>query len=101
MPTLTILPSGVEVDASEGDTVLFSLVIGGVSIGHECNGKAQCDGCHILVHQGGESLSEIKIPENDRLKQVANADPKSRLACQAIVGSGDTTIEIVNAGPGA
>ena len=99
MPTLTILPSGAEVDASEGDTVLFALIIGGIPIGHECTGKAQCDGCHILVHEGGESLSEIKIPEHDRLKQTAGATPKSRLACQAIVSSSDATIEILNAGP--
>ena len=99
MPTLTILPSGAEVDASEGDTVLFALIMGGIPIGHECTGKAQCDGCHILVHQGGESLSEIKIPENDRLKQIASATPKSRLACQAIVSAGDATIEVLNAGP--
>ena len=99
MPTLTILPSGDAVDASDGDTVLFALLMGGAPIRHDCTGKAQCDGCHILVHQGAESLSEIKIPENDRLKQIASAGPKSRLACQAIVSSGDATIEVLNAGP--
>lgn len=48
-----------------------------------------------------ESLSDIKSPENDRLKQIASAGPKSRLACQAIVSSGDATIEVLNAGPAA
>jgi ferredoxin len=96
MTTLTILPSGVAVEVSDGDTVLFALLMGGAHIRHDCTGKAQCDGCHILVHQGGENLSKIAGPENDRLKQIAGAGPTSRLACQAVVRSGDVTIEVLS-----
>ena len=53
----------------------------------------------ILVHEGLESLSKIAGPESDRLKMIANAGPKSRLACQAIMGTGDITIEVVNPRP--
>ena len=102
MPTLTILPSGAAVDASDGDTVLFALLMGGAPISHDCTGKAQCDGCHILIHQGGENLSKIAGPENDRLKQIAGVGPTSRLACQAVVRSGDVTIEVLSTeNPGA
>ena len=76
MTTLTILPSGVAVEVSDGDTVLFALLMGGAPIRHDCTGKAQCDGCHILVHQGGENLSKIAGPENDRLKQIALAQAR-------------------------
>ena len=99
MPTLTVLPSNTAVDASEGDTVLFALLIGGVSIRRDCTGQAQCDGCHIFVHQGAETFSAIAGPESARLTQIPNAGPKSRLACQAIVGSGDATIEVLNPTP--
>ena len=96
MPTLTILPSGQTVDASEGDTILFALLVGGVPIKTECTGRAQCNSCHIFVHEGAATLSQIAGPEADRFKMIASAGPKSRLACQAVVGTGDVTIEIVD-----
>ncbi len=95
MPTITVLPSGATVDAYAEDTIFFSLLVGGMRLRTECNAKAHCDQCHILVHEGLESLSQIAAPEADRLKMIASAGPKSRLACQAIVGAGDITIEVV------
>lgn len=96
MPTITVVPSGTTVDASEGDTVLFALLVGGVLIKTECTGRAQCSSCHILVHEGADNLSKIAGPERDRFKEIPSATPKSRLACQAIVGTGDATIEVVD-----
>lgn len=95
MPTITVLPSGTTVDASAEDTILFSLLVGGVPIRTECTARAQCNQCHILVHEGIASLSKIAGPELDRLKMIPSAGAKSRLACQAILGSGDVTIEVV------
>ncbi len=97
MPTITVLPSGTTVDASAEDTILFSLLVAGVPIPTECTARAQCNCCHILVHEGAASLSKIAGPEQDRLKMIAIAGPTSRLACQAILGAGDVTIEIANA----
>ena len=94
MPTITVLPSGATVDASEGDTILFALLIGGVPIRTECTARAQCNSCHIFVHEGAASLSKIAGPESDRFPMIAGAGPKSRLACQAIVGTSDVTIEV-------
>jgi 2Fe-2S ferredoxin len=101
MPTITVLPSGSTVEAFAEDTVFFSLLVGGMPLRTECNAQAKCNECHILVHEGLESLSKIAGPESDRLKMIASAGPKSRLACQAIMGSGDVTIEVVNASPKA
>ncbi len=96
MPTITVLPSGTTVDAFAEDTILFSLLVGGVPIRTECTARAQCNCCHILVHEGAASLAKIASPEADRLKMIANAGPTSRLACQAILGASDVTIEVVN-----
>lgn len=96
MPTITVLPSGATVDAFAEDTIFFSLLVGGMPLRTECNAQAKCNECHILVHEGAESLSKIAGPELDRLKTIASAGPASRLACQAILGSGDVTIEVVN-----
>ncbi len=96
MPTITVLPAGTKVDASEGDTILFALLVGGVPIKTECTGKAQCSSCHILVHDGAANISQIAGPERDRFKEIPTAGPKSRLACQAVVGTGDVTIEIID-----
>ncbi len=63
MPTITVLPSGTTVDASAEDTILFSLLVGGVPIRTECTARAQCNQCHILVHEGIASLSKIAGPE--------------------------------------
>jgi ferredoxin, 2Fe-2S len=95
MPTIKVLPAGTVVDASEGDTILFALIVGGIPIKTECTGRAQCKSCHILVHDGAESLSKIAGPEQAQFKEIASIGPKSRLACQAVVGTGDVTIEIV------
>ncbi len=100
MPTLTILPSKTTVDASEGDTVLFALLVAGIDIPHKCSGKAECDNCHIFVHDGRKSLSKMGRAENDRLDQIVGVGSKSRLACQAVVGSEDVTIEILGFGSG-
>ncbi len=99
MPTITVLPSGATVDASDEDTIFFSLFVGGVPMRTECTGRAQCNMCHILVHEGAATLSKIAGPEADRLKMIPSAGPKSRLACQAILGTGDVTIEVVNSSP--
>jgi 2Fe-2S ferredoxin len=96
MPTIKVLPSGTVVDASEGDTILFALLVGGIPIKTECTGRAQCSSCHILVHEGAANISQIAGPERDRFKDIASIGPKSRLACQAVVGTGDVTIEVVD-----
>jgi 2Fe-2S ferredoxin len=96
MPTITVLPAGTTVDASEGDTVLFALLVGGVPIKTECTGRAQCSSCHILVHEGAANISKMAGPERDRFKEIPTAGPKSRLACQVVVGTGDVTIEVVD-----
>jgi 2Fe-2S ferredoxin len=100
MPTLTILPSGTTVDATEGQTVLVALLAANIDIPHKCGGKAECDNCHIFVHDGRKSLSKMARAENERLDQIIGVGSKSRLACQAVIGSENVTVEILGFGSG-
>ena len=54
-----------------------------------------------LRSEGRKSLSKIGHEENERLDQIVGAGPKSRLACQAKLGAGDITAEILGFGSGS
>jgi ferredoxin, 2Fe-2S len=100
MPMLTILPSGKTVSVAEGSTILAGLLAAETGIEPKCGGKAQCASCHIFVHDGRKTLSKIQREENERLDQIVGVGSKSRLACQARLGAGDITVEILGFGSG-
>ena len=95
MPVLTIQPSGKTYQAAVGSSILAALLTGGETIAHKCDGKAECGSCHISVLEGRKSLSKIQRAENERLDMTVGVGSKSRLACQAIVGEEDLSIEIL------
>ncbi|MEC4683097.1 MAG: 2Fe-2S iron-sulfur cluster-binding protein [Nitrospirota bacterium] len=95
MPVVTIMPSGKNLDAVSGTTLLEILTSSGETIGHKCGGKASCGTCHIFVSEGKKSLSKIERLENERLDAVVGVGSKSRLACQARMGAENITIEIL------
>ncbi len=94
MPVLTIQPSGKTVEATAGSSILTAMLAAGSDIGHKCEGKGECDSCHISVLEGRKSLSKIQRVENERLDTIVGVGSKSRLACQAILGEEDVTVEI-------
>jgi 2Fe-2S ferredoxin len=96
MPVLTIQPSGKTVQASAGSSILSALLAGGETIAHKCDGKAECGSCHIFVQEGRKSLSKIQRVENEKLDAVVGVGSKSRLACQAILGEEDVTVEVLS-----
>lgn len=95
MPTLTIMPSGKTIEANEGASVLETLLGAGEPIGHKCDGKAECGTCHIYVQEGRKGISRISPEENARLDMIVGVGSKSRLACQARLGTDDATIELL------
>ena len=95
MPTLTLLPSGKTIDVAAETTILAALLGAGASIAHKCEGKAECGSCHIFVHEGRKSISKIKSAENERLDSIVGVGSKSRLACQAVIGAENITIELL------
>lgn len=96
MPTLTVQPSGNTYQAAAGSSILSALLASDENIAHKCEGKAECGSCHISVLEGRKSLSKIQREENERLDATVGVGSKSRLACQAILGEEDITIEVLS-----
>jgi ferredoxin, 2Fe-2S len=96
MPNLTVQPAGQVVSAAAGSSILSALLSAGTNIAHKCDGKAECGACHIFVLEGRKSLSKIQRAENEKLDATVGVGSKSRLACQAILGEEDVTVEILS-----
>lgn len=96
MPVLTILPAGKTVPVETGTSLLAALVAAGENIKHKCDGKAECGSCHVFVPEGRKSLSKMQRSENERLDEIIGVGSKSRLACQALFGAEDVTVELLS-----
>lgn len=95
MPLLTILPAGRTVDVMAGMRLLDAIRSSGEPFVTRCNGNVQCGSCHVFVHDGRKSLSKIARIENDKLDGIVGVSSKSRLACQALLGEEDVTVEVL------
>ena len=96
MPVVTIMPSGKNIEAAEGVSILQAILGAGEPLLHKCDGKAECGSCHIFVLEGRKSVSKIQRLENEKLDTIVGVGSKSRLACQAILGSENVTVEILS-----
>ena len=96
MPVLTILPAGKTATVETGKSLLAALIAAGEIIKHKCDGKAQCGSCHVFVPEGRKSLSKMQRLENERLDEIVGVGSKSRLACQALIGAEDVTVELLS-----
>lgn len=96
MPVLTIQNSGKKIDAAAGSSILSVLLADDPNFGHKCDGQAKCGTCHIFVHDGRKGISKIQRVENEKLDSIVGVGSKSRLACQAVLGEEDVTIEILS-----
>lgn len=94
MPRVTFLPSGGGADVAEGTTILDAAEEAGVDLPSNCGGVCACTTCHVWVERGLASLSEIEEREDDKLQEAAGVGPRSRLACQARVGSEEIVVRI-------
>lgn len=95
MPTMTILPLNKAVEAPEGMTVLQAILDAGIDMLHKCSSEAKCGSCHIFVHEGRKSLSKVQRTENEKLDSIVGVGSKSRLACQAVLGTDNVTVELL------
>jgi len=96
MPILTIKSSGKTFEAAEGMSILQALLAAGENIAHKCEGKAECGSCHIFVHEGRKSLSKTQRVENEKLDTIVGVGSGSRLACQAMLGTENITVELLS-----
>jgi len=65
-------------------------------IAHKCDSKAECGSCHINVREGRKSLSKIQRAENEKLDGIVGVSSNSRLACQALIGTENITVELLS-----
>ena len=67
----------------------------GVDIDHSCGGVCACSTCHVIVRQGGDTLSEMSEAEEDQLSYAPGLTPSSRLSCQSVAnGTKDLVVEV-------
>lgn len=97
MPTITIKPLDRTIEAGEGISILKALLDAGVPIQTKCGGEAKCGACHLFVLEGRKGLSKVQRLENEKLDSIVGVGAKSRLACQAILGTEPVTIELLGA----
>lgn len=93
----------VEVDPEKipyGDTGLPGSILDialahGIEIDHACGGVCACSTCHVIVREGGDSLSEMTEGEEDQLSYAPGLTPASRLGCQSVAdGSQDLVVSV-------
>lgn len=100
MPIIRILPhaeycpQGKTVTAPAGTSICEALLDNHIEIEHACDQVCACTTCHVIVREGGRTLSEMEEGEEDMLDRAWGLEPDSRLSCQAILGQSDVTIEI-------
>lgn len=91
---VTLLPPGITVAASVGDTLLDAALDNNIDLPHECGGNCTCTTCHVHVISGGDNLSRMEEPERFRIQFAGARSRESRLACQALLTGGPVTVRI-------
>ena len=97
MTLLTIMPSGKTTDAAPGTSLLQAILDAGEVLVSKCGGNAKCGKCHLYVLEGRKSVSRIAALENGVLDTIIGISSKSRLACQALLGTEPVTVELLGA----
>jgi 2Fe-2S ferredoxin len=66
-----------------------------IQLDHACGGVVACSTCHVIIHEGSESINEATDAEFDQLDEAAGVTAKSRLGCQCVPdGTRDVVVEI-------
>jgi len=102
---ITFLPEGkvVEVDPEKvpyshdglPGSILDIAMGAGVPLDHACGGVCACSTCHVIVHEGMDTINEATDAEFDQLDEAAGLTAKSRLGCQCVPdGTKDVVVEI-------
>ena len=100
MPQIKLLPhaehcpEGAVFEASEGETIIAAALRNGIDIEHACEMSCACTTCHVVIQEGFDSLEPPDELEDDMLDKAWGLEMRSRLSCQAVVGSEDLVVEI-------
>lgn len=93
---VTVDPERLPYSREGGKGSILEIAIGnGIEMDHACGGVCACSTCHVIVHEGIESIQEATEDEEDMLDTAPGLTPDSRLACQAVPdGTHDLVVEI-------
>lgn len=94
LPHLELCPDGAAFEVEPGVSICDSLLQHEIDIDHACDQVCACTTCHVIVREGYNSLNPAEDNEDDLLDKAWGLEPKSRLSCQAIVGTQDLVVEI-------
>ncbi|NNM52093.1 MAG: ISC system 2Fe-2S type ferredoxin [Pseudomonadales bacterium] len=94
LPHQDICPEGAVIEADVGESVCDAALRQHIDIEHACDRACACTTCHVIVREGGDSLSDMDDVEADLLDQAWGLEPESRLSCQARMGHEDLVVEI-------
>ena len=96
MSLITILPSGKQIEAAEGSTILAAILQADPDFVVQCGGNAKCGKCHINLLEGRKGVSKVSKEENELLDTTVGVGSKSRFACQVkVLGTEDIKVEIL------
>jgi 2Fe-2S ferredoxin len=94
LPHAELCPQGAGFETAPGATLCDALHANGIAIEHACEKACVCTSCHVIVHEGFNSLRAASDDEEDQLGKAWGLELHSRLSCQARVGTLDLVIEI-------
>lgn len=85
MKTIAFAQSGRQVEVRTEANVLQALLAERVPVKMACGGKGLCATCHVFIERGSEGLTPRTKKEDRTLALIGEAEPSSRLECQAKV----------------
>jgi 2Fe-2S ferredoxin len=94
LPHAALCPQGAAFEVAAGESLCDLLLAHGIEIEHACEKSCACTTCHVIVREGFESLPPSTDEEDDLLDRAWGLTPRSRLSCQALMGTRDVVIEI-------
>jgi len=100
MPRITIqphpalCPEGSSFEARSGAFLCDAMLKNGIALEHACEKSCACSTCHVIVHQGFDSLDAAGDDEEDQIDRAWGVAPHSRLACQVVVRQTDLVVEL-------
>lgn len=95
MPKITFTnPEKLTIEVPDGTSILEAAEECGARVGSACGGNLACSTCHVWVHEGYDSLSEIEEGEDDIMDKAFDVRPESRLGCQARCSEEHLVVEI-------
>ena len=85
LKTIAFSQSGRQVEVKTEANVLQALLAERVPVKMACGGRGLCATCHVYIERGADALTPLTKKEERTLGLVGEAEPSSRLACQAKV----------------